>query len=101
MVFGMELGEERCRSEHGEARTARRTNSSCTPVATAGAATSTCAEPHWCVAPPGDKGARAAADRCRARSYRSVTVAHRPSALGAVVGRSRARPVALDAYRLS
>jgi len=29
MVFGMELGDERCRSENGEALTARRTNSLC------------------------------------------------------------------------
>ena len=36
MVFGMELGEERRRSENGEARTARRTNSLCTPAVMAG-----------------------------------------------------------------
>jgi len=41
MVFGMELGEERCRSENGEARTARRTNRLCTPAAKVAAATST------------------------------------------------------------
>ena len=41
MVFGMELGEERCRSEHGEVLTARRTNSSCTPAAMAKDATNT------------------------------------------------------------
>ena len=35
MAFGMELGEERCRSENGKARTARRTNSLSTPAATA------------------------------------------------------------------
>jgi hypothetical protein len=34
MVFGMELGEERCGSENGKVRTARRTNSSSTPAAT-------------------------------------------------------------------
>ena len=45
MVFGMELGEERCRSENGKARTARRTNSSSTPAATRADATSTRVEP--------------------------------------------------------
>jgi len=45
MVFGKELGEERCRSENGEARTARRTNSLCTSAAMRADVTNTRVEP--------------------------------------------------------